>query len=64
MKIKAIVKLPRLMTIPGLDHDGYRQLQAGEAVDVAENSGEHLVKRGFAEKVVETPTATGGSDGE
>ena len=64
MKIKAIAKLPRLMTIPGLGVKDYRELQADKAVEVAENSGEYLVKRGFAEKVENTSTVIGGTNGE
>jgi len=63
LKIKAIAKLPRLITIPGLDREGYRELQAGKAVDVAENSGECLIKRGFAEQLEDAPAA-GGTNGE
>lgn len=63
MKIKAITKLPRLITIPELDVKEYRELQAGKAVEVAEDSGEYLLKRGFAEKLESAVTA-GGTNGE
>lgn len=54
MTIKAIKKLPRLITIPGLKKKEYRALQSGKAVEVSGDVGQHLVSCGFVEIVKET----------
>lgn len=46
MKIKIIegVKLPRLVTIPGLTIEQYRALQSGQQIDVDESVAGQLKK--------------------
>lgn len=63
MKIKAIaiMKLPRLITIPGLDIKAYRKLQAGDTVDIPGEAAQHLISYGFADrddKIIETAKKT------
>lgn len=65
MKIKVAEekKMPRLITIPGkLGKKEYRALQAGQAVEVDTESGEYLIKCGFAEvaKEIKAKTKSGG----
>ena len=50
MKIKSIAKMPRLKTIPSLEIQAYRDLQAGQAVEVPDEAGHYLVQNGFAEE--------------
>lgn len=50
MKIKAIKKMPRKLTIPGnLTSKKYRQLQSGDITEVDQACGDYLISKGFAE---------------
>lgn len=49
MFIKSVKKLPRMATIPGITIEAYRALQVGEAVDVDTETGEYLIRLGYAE---------------
>ena len=49
MKIKAIKKLPRWMTIPGLAKKDYKSLRDGKAVEVAIEAAQYLIANAFAE---------------
>jgi len=46
-----IKRMPRMATIPGISIEAYRALQRGEAVDVSEETADHLIKSNYAEPV-------------
>ncbi len=49
MKIKAIKKLPRWITIPGLAKKNYQALRDGKTVEVAIEPAQYLIANAFAE---------------
>lgn len=48
---KVLKRMPRMVTIPGISIEAYRALQKGEAIDVSEETADHLIKSNFAEPV-------------
>lgn len=51
MKIKAIKKLPRWITIPGLAKKDYQALRDGETVEVSAATAQYLISNGCVEIV-------------
>ncbi len=49
MKIKAIKKLSRWITIPGLAKKDYQALRDGKTVEVAIEAAQYLIASAFAE---------------
>lgn len=47
MFIRMIKTLPRLITIPGLNMEQYRSLQAGSTVEVSDDIGQYLIDKTF-----------------
>lgn len=64
MRIKAISKLPRLITIPGkIGNKDYRALQAHKIIDIEETSAQFLIDHGYAEAAKEAPAKEVKKDG-
>ena len=58
MKIKAIERLPRWRTIPGITKADYRALQASKVVDVPDKTAELMISHGYAAKPLTIPVNT------
>jgi hypothetical protein len=48
---KLFKRMPRMATIPGISVDDYRALQLGKTVEVDGETGDYLIRHGYAEAV-------------
>ncbi len=49
---KLFKRMPRMATIPGISVDDYRALQFGKTVEVDGETGDYLIRHGYAEAVI------------
>ncbi len=51
---KLYKRMPRFVTIPGISLQDYRDLQIGKTVEVDGDTGDYLIRHGYAEAVTAT----------